>query len=52
MGYRTKIESLKIRLEDTLQKPKVIENTVVQEITVTCEKHGEYQTYKRKLLSL
>ncbi|MFS1539811.1 MAG: hypothetical protein ACL7BU_16625 [Candidatus Phlomobacter fragariae] len=52
MGYRTKIESLKTRLEETLQKPKVIENSELQKITVTCEKHGEYQTYKRKLLGL
>ncbi|WP_238149134.1 hypothetical protein [Arsenophonus endosymbiont of Aleurodicus floccissimus] len=43
---------MKARLEETLQEPKVIENTVVQKITATCEKHGEYQTYKRKLLSL
>lgn len=52
MSYQEKIFSLKKRLNESLQQPKALENTELQVISVTCEKHGEYQTYKRKLLSL
>lgn len=52
MSYQEKIFSLKKRLNESLQQPKALENTELQVISVSCEKHGEYQTYKRKLLSL